>query len=198
MTKYNEYTQAIMRGNLNDLIQDFSEFELFVHRQDTSDEIMQLILYGQFGVSAPSKDALIALDAIESRHGVLPTHTLSITGGELHIYADPDDIDIIPFDGNELNWLSTNLSIHDASQSVELPACPRLLKIMPEWEESNPTQAFIDDVKAFNEGRLTITAQTEITCKEKQPSIRLGGDDPIPGFPAERKQQVLGSQATPA
>lgn len=152
MTNFEEYTRLVMGSNLDKQIEELSEFELFVHRDAIGDETIQLVLYGQFGISAPSKDGLIALDAIEDRHNILPSHTLSIPGGELHIYTKPDDIEITPFNGHALNWLSTEMSIHDASQSVHLPLCPCLLKVIPEWEECDPTQAFIDDIHAFNTG----------------------------------------------
>ena len=199
MTNFEKYTRLAMSGNLNEQMKYLSEFELFVHRDDASDETIQLVLYGQFGISAPSKDALFALDAIESRHDVLPSHTLSIPGGDLHIYTKPDDIEITPYNGQVLNWLSADLSIHDSSQSVELPSCPRLLKLVPEWEACNPTQAFIDDIHAFNEGQLVITIHNEITRREIQPSRRLGDDDMVPKFSAEGMQQrILRPQAASA
>jgi hypothetical protein len=162
MTNFKEYTQLTMGSNLSKQIEDLSEFGLFVYRDNKCDGTILLDLYGQIGVSAPSKDALIALETIETEHDVLPSHTLSIPGGELHIYTRPDEIDITPLIGDELNWQSTDLSIYDASQSMRLASCPRLFRIMPEWEECIPSQEFVDDIKAFNKGRLIITAHAEI------------------------------------
>ena len=91
MIKYDQYQSTVLLGSRVNTIEALTKVNLSVERDDFSGHTEGAVIGIQTGfnyVAIEAKDARLtnALTTIENEHNVMPSHIISVIGGQCHFY----------------------------------------------------------------------------------------------------------------
>lgn len=134
--------------------------------EDEQGRILVSLADRYVAVTAKAPSLLFALDALEAKNGVFPSHVFQIIGGETRLYPVIHDTLVRSFFMDQFGLFASSLTIETGSNELVLPPISReQYRLFWQIEDEilcGDIHSFFRDVWDFNLGLVSVEAKASI------------------------------------